>query len=106
MIIISTSPLGATNSLEFFFCEFDLVEIILGTGSGGESAFSKPFNDEFDTRLSHSCRGMVSMANSGPNTNSSQFFITFKECKYLDLKHTIFAKVVGGIANLDRLEAV
>ena len=82
------------------------VFIVSGTGCGGESAFSKAFNDEFDTRLSHSGRGVVSMANSGANTNTSQFFITFKDCKHLDLKHTIFGKVVGGIANLDKLEAV
>ncbi len=46
------------------------------------------------------------MANSGANSNTSQFFITFKDCKHLDLKHTVFGKVVGGIANLDKLEAV
>ena len=46
------------------------------------------------------------MANSGANSNTSQFFITFKDCKHLDLKHTVFGKVVGGIANVDKLEAV
>jgi len=78
-----------------------------GTGMGGESAFSgRAFRDEFDTRLSHDVRGMVSMANSGPDTNRSQFFITFKPTKYLDNKHTVFAKVVGGLNTLDRIEQV
>ena len=78
-----------------------------GTGTGGESAFSAvPFKDEFDTRLTHSSRGIVSMANSGPNTNGSQFFITFKETKHLDLKHTVFGRVVGGLAILDKMEKV
>jgi peptidyl-prolyl cis-trans isomerase-like protein 2 len=80
--------------------------LISGTGTGGESAFKRPFKDEFDTRLSHSGRGVLSMANSGPNTNGSQFFITLKECKYLDLKHSVFGRVVGGMSNLDRMEAV
>lgn len=79
-----------------------------GTGRGGESAFGsgKPFKDEFDTRLQHSQRGVLSMANSGPNTNGSQFFITFKEAPHLDLKHPVFGRVVGGIGLLDRLEQV
>lgn len=77
-----------------------------GTGTGGESAFKKPFKDEFDTRLSHCSRGILSMANSGPNTNGSQFFITFMATPHLDLKHTVFGRVVGGLATLDRLEEV
>lgn len=78
-----------------------------GTGMGGESAFNgRSFKDEFDTRLSHDTRGILSMANSGPCTNKAQFFITFKETKYLDNKHTVFGKVVGGLATLDRIEQV
>lgn len=77
-----------------------------GTGTGGESAFRQPFKDEFNQHLSHSGRGIVSMANSGPNTNKSQFFITFRSCKHLDRKHTVFGKVVGGIETLDKLERI
>jgi peptidyl-prolyl cis-trans isomerase-like protein 2 len=77
-----------------------------GTGSGGVSAFNGPFRDEFDSRLTHDARGIVSMANSGVNTNNSQFFITFKEAKHLDLKHAVFGRVVGGLVTLDRIEQV
>ncbi len=77
------------------------------SGSGGASAFNKkPFKDEFDSRLTHSARGVLSMANSGPNSNNSQFFITFKQASHLDLVHSVFGKVVGGIATLDRIEEV
>ncbi|XP_067911446.1 RING-type E3 ubiquitin-protein ligase PPIL2 isoform X2 [Heterodontus francisci] len=64
-----------------------------GTGTGGESYWGKPFKDEFKHNLSHAGRGILSMANSGPNTNKSQFFITFRSCIYLDKKHTIFGRL-------------
>lgn len=76
-----------------------------GTGKGGESIWGKNFADEFDGPLTHSERGMVSMANKGKNTNSAQFFITYKPAKYLDRKHTIFGKVVDGFDVLDKMEA-
>ncbi|RLO07964.1 hypothetical protein DYB28_015164 [Aphanomyces astaci] len=63
-----------------------------GTGKGGESIWGAPFKDEFDSRLLHSNRGVLSMANSGSNSNNSQFFITFKECHYLDNKHSVFGR--------------
>ncbi|XP_043924710.1 RING-type E3 ubiquitin-protein ligase PPIL2 [Protopterus annectens] len=77
-----------------------------GTGNGGESYWGKPFKDEFKPNLSHSGRGILSMANSGPNTNKSQFFITFRSCAYLDKKHTIFGRVVGGFEALTAMENV
>nr|XP_009912822.1 PREDICTED: peptidyl-prolyl cis-trans isomerase-like 2 isoform X4 [Haliaeetus albicilla] len=77
-----------------------------GTGTGGESYWGKPFKDEFKPNLSHTGRGVLSMANSGPNTNKSQFFITFRSCAYLDKKHTVFGRVVGGFETLTAMENV
>ncbi|RYH15288.1 hypothetical protein EON65_31975 [archaeon] len=80
---------------------------IPGKGTGGHSAFPhKQFRDEFDTRLLHNVRGILSMANSGQHTNASQFFITFAPAQHLDFKHPVFGKVVGGLAALDRMEQV
>ncbi|PBP16366.1 cyclophilin type peptidyl-prolyl cis-trans isomerase/CLD [Diplocarpon rosae] len=77
-----------------------------GTGKGGSSIWGKNFQDEFDGPLTHDSRGVVSMANKGKNTNSSQFFITYKPAKHLDRKHTIFGRVVGGMDVLTKLENV
>ncbi|KAF2126997.1 hypothetical protein P153DRAFT_369010 [Dothidotthia symphoricarpi CBS 119687] len=68
-----------------------------GTGRGGQSIWGKPFNDEFEGPNLHNARGMLSMANKGKNTNTSQFFITYRPVSHLDRKHTIFARVVGGL---------
>merc|ERR1719215_2326651 len=62
-------------------------------GNGGESIYGPSFNDEIVASLSHNNFGIVSMANAGLNTNSSQFFIIFKACEHLDGKHTIFGYV-------------
>jgi len=78
-----------------------------GTGEGGESIYGKPFKDEFHSRLRFVRRGLVAMANSAPNDNGSQFFITLGPCNDLNKKHTIFAKVAGDtIYNLVRLGEV
>ncbi|RHZ79257.1 hypothetical protein Glove_150g39 [Diversispora epigaea] len=77
-----------------------------GTGKGGESYWKKEFPDEFKSNLSHNERGLLSMANRGKNTNTSQFFFTFRPCTYLNNKHTIFGKLVGGSEVLDKMESV
>ncbi|KAI0023250.1 hypothetical protein F4780DRAFT_103841 [Xylariomycetidae sp. FL0641] len=77
-----------------------------GTGRGGASIWGKNFQDEFDGPLTHDSRGVLSMANKGKNTNSSQFFVTYRPVKHLDRKHTIFGKVVGGMDVLKKMEDV
>ena len=75
-----------------------------GNGTGGMSIYGGgPFNDE-NFNVKHNRKGLVSMANSGPNTNLSQFFITFKECSFLDGKHVVFGEVSGGNDLLPKIE--
>lgn len=76
------------------------------SGFGGESIFGDKFEDEFSGKLKHNKRGILSMANSGPNTNGSQFFILFKEANHLNNKHTIFGEVVEGLEVLNSLEKI
>eukprot|EP00192_Tetraselmis_astigmatica_P009027 CAMPEP_0117695242 /NCGR_PEP_ID=MMETSP0804-20121206/28028_1 /TAXON_ID=1074897 /ORGANISM="Tetraselmis astigmatica, Strain CCMP880" /LENGTH=613 /DNA_ID=CAMNT_0005509287 /DNA_START=160 /DNA_END=2001 /DNA_ORIENTATION=- len=77
-----------------------------GTGQGGTSIYGDTFRDELDSRLTHSGRGVLSMANSGPSTNGSQFFILYKSAHHLDYKHSVFGKVVGGMEVLSAMEQV
>jgi peptidyl-prolyl cis-trans isomerase-like 2 len=76
------------------------------SGKGGTSIWKNKFDDEFFPNLSHTGRGVLSMANSGPNSNGSQFFITYRSCKHLDGKHTIFGKIVGGMDTLNEMEKI
>lgn len=66
-----------------------------GTGLGGESIYGAPFADEFHSRLKFTHRGLLAMANTGPNTNGSQFFFTLDATPQLNGKNTIFGKIVG-----------
>jgi len=63
-----------------------------GTGKGGASCWGGKFDDEINEDLKHGQRGMLSMANNGPNTNASQFFITYGKQSHLDMKYTIFGR--------------
>ena len=80
-------------------------DITLGNGMGGESIFGPQFDDE-NFKIRHDSRGLLCMANAGPNTNSSQFYITFRPTPHLDGKHVVFGKIEVGLDLLNRIEAV
>jgi peptidyl-prolyl cis-trans isomerase-like 1 len=77
-----------------------------GTGRGGSSIYGDKFEDEISPSLKHTGAGILSMANSGPNTNGSQFFITLAPTPWLDGKHTIFGRVKSGLGIVKRLGLV
>ncbi len=77
-----------------------------GTGRGGESVFGKNFEDEFEQSVVFNKPGILAMANAGPNTNGSQFFITTAQTPWLNHKHTIFGEVIKGYDVVESIEKV
>jgi peptidylprolyl isomerase len=77
-----------------------------GTGAGGESIWKKPFKDEFKSGVVFDKAGVLAMANAGPKTNGSQFFITTAPTPWLNGYHTIFGKVIKGADALTKLNNV
>lgn len=74
-----------------------------GTGRGGESVYGGTFEDEFHPELRHDGAGVLSMANAGPGTNGSQFFITLKATPWLDGRHSVFGKLIDGEDVLEKI---
>lgn len=77
-----------------------------GTGRGGESIWGKNFKDECSRDVKFDRAGLLAMANAGPGTNGSQFFITTVPTPWLHMNHTIFGEVVDGMDVVKKLEAV
>ncbi|KAH7875599.1 cyclophilin-like domain-containing protein [Lentinula edodes] len=105
---VNSRPQGYKNAtfhrvVPKFMCQGG--DFLKGDGTGSFSIYGDDFPDE-NFQEKHTGPGLLSMANSGPNTNGCQFFITTAACDFLDGKHVVFGKVIDGMLTLRKIENV